>query len=120
MPIKLLVTDIILICDFRCSRFNREVDVNTVDGFQGQEKDIIVVSCVRAKSTTGTIGHAASLQRLNVALTRERDGVFVCGHFESLKAKEGWNASHREVTHLVTSGHVNNLLSNLLIIEGMF
>ena len=33
-----------------------EIEVSTVDGFQGREKHVIIMSCVRAKSSSGTIG----------------------------------------------------------------
>ena len=50
--------------------FSPQVAVNTVDGFQGGERDIIVISCVRA-GVTG-IGFLQEKERLNVALTRAR------------------------------------------------
>ena len=55
--------------------FPPQVAVNTVDGFQGGERDIIVISCVRA-GTTG-IGFLQEKERLNVALTRARWFILV-------------------------------------------
>ena len=73
----------------RCSRpifflmvtmtFPPQVAVNTVDGFQGGERDIIVISCVRA-GTTG-IGFLQEKERLNVALTRARWFFLSCKYF---------------------------------------
>ncbi|KAG0197395.1 DEAD-box type RNA helicase [Mortierella sp. GBA30] len=65
------------------------VDFNTVDGFQGQEKDIIIFSCVRA-SHTGSVGFLADIRRMNVALTRARQSLFILGHAETLRREEIW------------------------------
>ena len=50
------------------------VKVKSVDGFQGGEEDIIIISTVRSNSS-GSIGFISSPQRANVALTRARYGV---------------------------------------------
>lgn len=49
------------------------VKVKSIDGFQGGEEDIIIISTVRS-NTTGSIGFISNLQRTNVALTRARLG----------------------------------------------
>nr|XP_034958105.1 probable helicase senataxin isoform X1 [Zootoca vivipara] len=76
--------------------FGREeksvAEVDTVDGFQGREKDCIIVTCVRAKSTQGSIGFLKSLQRLNVTLTRAKYSLFILGHLETLMENKDWNA----------------------------
>ena len=54
------------------------ITVNTVDGFQGQERDIIVISLVRNNSD-GQIGFLRDLRRMNVAITRARMKLFILG-----------------------------------------
>ncbi|KAK3585725.1 hypothetical protein CHS0354_020293 [Potamilus streckersoni] len=70
----------------------RGVEVGTVDGFQGREKSVIIMSCVRAKNPTGTIGFVGSRQRMNVALTRAKYACYIVGHIESLQTNEEWRA----------------------------
>lgn len=66
-----------------------EIDFNTVDGFQGQEKEIIIMSCVRA-SSTGSVGFLSDIRRMNVALTRARTTLWVLGNKDSLKRDKIW------------------------------
>ncbi|MBN3299824.1 SETX helicase, partial [Amia calva] len=68
------------------------VEVDTVDGFQGQEKDCIIVSCVRASSVQGSIGFLGSRQRLNVTLTRAKFSLFILGHLKTLRDQKDWGA----------------------------
>ena len=58
--------------------FRRFISVNTVDGFQGQERDIIVVSMVRSNDD-GQIGFLRDLRRMNVAMTRARMKLIIMG-----------------------------------------
>jgi ATP-dependent RNA/DNA helicase IGHMBP2 len=55
-----------------------EVEIDTVDAFQGREKEAVLVSLTRANAT-GTIGFLADLRRMNVAITRARAHLFVTG-----------------------------------------
>ena len=58
--------------------FRRLISVNTVDGFQGQERDIIVISLVRSNDE-GQIGFLRDLRRMNVAITRARMKLIILG-----------------------------------------
>lgn len=96
------------------------VEVNTVDSFQGREKDIVIVSCVRARESGGDIGFISSLQRMNVALTRAKETLIVCGHFQTLQVNESWNnliqnAHSRGVAHSVTSSYTESNLRPLIM-----
>ena len=63
--------------------FRRLVSVNTVDGFQGQERDIIVISLVRSNDE-GQIGFLRDLRRMNVAITRARMKLIILGDRSTL------------------------------------
>ena len=58
--------------------FRHLISVNTVDGFQGQERDIIVISLVRSNDE-GQIGFLRDLRRMNVAITRARMKLIIIG-----------------------------------------
>ncbi|XP_043696346.1 uncharacterized protein LOC122646811 isoform X1 [Telopea speciosissima] len=62
---------------------NFEVKVNSIDGFQGSEEDIIVISTVRSNSW-GSIGFLSNLQRANVALTRAKHCLWILGNEKTL------------------------------------
>lgn len=74
----------------------KQVDFNTVDGFQGQEKDIILFSCVRAETHTG-VGFLADIRRMNVALTRARASLWVVGSVEALVSNKTWKDLYDDV-----------------------
>ena len=58
--------------------YRRLISVNTVDGFQGQERDIILISLVRSNEA-GQIGFLRDLRRMNVAITRARMKLIILG-----------------------------------------
>ena len=59
------------------------ISINTVDGFQGQERDIILISMVR-NNEQGQVGFLADLRRMNVAITRARMKLIIIGHSPTL------------------------------------
>ena len=61
----------------------RQITVNSVDGFQGQERDVIVLSMVR-DNDQGTIGFLRDLRRMNVAITRARMKLIILGNADTL------------------------------------
>ena len=61
----------------------RSISVNTVDGFQGQERDVILISLVRSNSS-GEIGFLRDLRRMNVAITRARMKLIILGDVPTL------------------------------------
>jgi len=67
------------------------VSVRSVDGFQGQEREVIVFSCVRANSSR-QLGFTADARRVNVAITRAKRGLVVCGNRETLRGDATWAA----------------------------
>lgn len=63
--------------------FRSLITVNTIDGFQGQERDIIVISMVRSNAD-GEVGFLRDLRRMNVAITRARMKLLLIGHRPTL------------------------------------
>lgn len=95
-------------------------DVNTVDGFQGQERDIMIVSCVRAGGKG--IGFFRSRQRINVALTRARFCNIICLSTASLKSDKLWakiinDADSRDVLIPVRPNREPNDIIALLLAQ---
>ncbi|SCU97691.1 LAFA_0G12728g1_1 [Lachancea sp. 'fantastica'] len=88
------------------------VDFNTIDGFQGQEKEIIIISCVRADDTKSGVGFLKDFRRMNVALTRAKTTMWILGHHSSLFKNQLWrnlitDAKDRNCLELACSGFLN-------------
>ena len=63
--------------------YRRLISVNTVDGFQGQERDVVLISLVRSNDE-GQIGFLRDLRRMNVAMTRARMKLIILGNKDTM------------------------------------
>ncbi|KRW99001.1 P-loop containing nucleoside triphosphate hydrolase [Pseudocohnilembus persalinus] len=79
-------------------------DVDTVDGYQGMERDVIIISTVRS-NTGGNLGFLKDPRRMNVALTRAKRGLIIVGNIETLSCEENWR-------DLINWGKANKILIN--------
>ena len=70
--------------------YERVVEVNTVDSFQGREASVIIFSCVRAAGSKG-IGFLSDVRRMNVALTRAKHFLFVIARCQSIIVNPYWD-----------------------------
>ena len=89
------------------------IEVNTVDGFQGREKDIIIISCVRT-SRSG-IGFIDDDRRMNVALTRAKKSLVVVGNVQALQCSTSWTSFVRHCNECgcLSSFYMNKRKLNL-------
>ncbi len=79
-------------------RLRRQISVGTVDGFQGQERDVIVISLVR-DNADGQIGFLRDLRRMNVAITRARMKLIIIGNAETLSRHRFYRALAAHIRH---------------------
>ncbi|MCR5444734.1 MAG: AAA family ATPase [Bacteroidales bacterium] len=72
-------------------RLRRHITIGTVDGFQGQERDVIIISLVRSNAE-GKIGFLRDLRRMNVAMTRARMKLIIVGNAATLSRHKFYRA----------------------------
>jgi len=93
----------------------KEIEVASVDSFQGREKDFIILSCVRSNEHQG-IGFLNDPRRLNVALTRSRYGIVILGNPKVLSKQPLWNnlLVHFKENECLVEGPLNNLKQSMV------
>lgn len=84
------------------------VSVNTVDGFQGQEKDIIIISAVRSKN----IGFMNDIRRMNVSITRAKFALIILGNIQALSKSDIWKSL---IDHMNKNGMIFNDWKNIFL-----
>ena len=79
--------------------FRKFISVDTVDGFQGQERDVIVISLVRSNDQ-GNIGFLRDLRRMNVAMTRARMKLLIIGDAPTMTKHPFYKKLHDYIQNL--------------------
>lgn len=97
------------------SKLYQEIEIASVDAFQGREKDIIIMSCVRSNEHQG-IGFLNDPRRLNVALTRAKYGIIIVGNPKVLSKQPLWNhlLHFYKERKLLVEGSLNNLKESMI------
>lgn len=93
----------------------KDLEIASVDSFQGREKDFTILSCVRSNEHQG-IGFLNDPRRLNVALTRSRFGLVILGNPKVLSKQALWNSLlvHFKENDCLVEGPLNNLKPSMV------
>ncbi len=80
--------------------FRKSISLDTVDGFQGQERDVIVISMVRSNDDRN-IGFLRDLRRMNVAMTRARMKLIIIGSVATLTTHPFYRKLYKSIIHKI-------------------
>lgn len=86
---------------------NIDLEINTVDAFQGREKEIIIMNCVR-NNEKGEFGHVSGNSRMNVAISRAQELLFVVGSRDFIEKYKGPSRSMYSLVNYL--GNSNSII----------
>lgn len=98
--------------------YRRLISVNTVDGFQGQERDVILISLVRSNDE-GQIGFLKDLRRMNVAMTRARMKLIILGDKSTMTKHPSTRSCGNTWRAYFTSFNLNEFSTTLTLEQAM-
>ncbi|EAS07442.2 AAA domain protein (macronuclear) [Tetrahymena thermophila SB210] len=101
--------------DFKQNKYqNNTIEVDTIDGYQGMEKDLIIISTVRSNNKC-SIGFLKDPRRMNVALTRAKRGLIIVGNLNTLQKDSNWRdfITWVNANKAVIQYGVNNIAQNM-------
>ncbi|KAG5358551.1 putative ATP-dependent helicase C29A10.10c [Yarrowia sp. B02] len=86
------------VLQFRDTFSSGKLEIGIVSPYnkQGREKDVIIMSCVRADPAANTVGFLADTRRMNVAITRAKASLWIVGNADTLVSNEQWQSLLRD------------------------